>query len=228
MSWSSRIVDASIVTIAACALAVTGLAARNSGLLGAGAQSAPAGEARREDAVASIQREANWLGPRDAPIVITEFADFECPVCQQLKPVVDSIRNSAPQQIAVAFVHFPLSRIHPHAYRAALIAECAAEQGNFEHAYNALFNAGANLGAVSTQEWAKASAVKDTAAFGTCVDEERGRARVERHFAHASSLRLRGTPTFAVNETLFETRNPVAVTACLASGGVVVNHPRFV
>jgi protein-disulfide isomerase len=204
MSWSSRVVDASIVTIAACAIVVTGLAARNSGMFGGGTRSAQAGEVRRENAVASIRREANWIGPRDAPIVITEFADFECPVCQQLKSVVDSIRNSAPQQIAMAFVHFPLTRIHPHAYRAALIAECAAEQGNFEHAYSALFNAGSNLGAVSTQEWAKASAVKDTAAFGTCVNEDRGRARVERHLAHASSLRLRGTPTFAVNDILFQ------------------------
>lgn len=141
--------------------------------------------------------------------MITEFADFECPVCQRLKSAVDSIRASAPGQIAVAFVHFPLSRIHPHAYRAALVAECAAQQGGFEAAYEALFSAGANLGAVSTAEWASASAVKDATTFGTCLEEERGRARVERHLAHAASLRLRGTPTFAVNDVLFEPGTPI-------------------
>jgi protein-disulfide isomerase len=132
MSFRAKVVDGAIVVIAFCALSVTALAARNSGLFGGSPPGgSPPSGARQVPQLASIAKEANWIGPRDAKVVITEFADFECPACQRIKSTIDSIRQSAPDKIALAFVHFPLSRIHPHAYRAALIAECGAQQENF-------------------------------------------------------------------------------------------------
>lgn len=203
MSLQSRLVDGAIVVIALCALSVTALAARNAGIFGGSPASATSSTARKVPQLAAVAKEANWIGPRDAAVVVTEFADFECPVCQRLKPTIDSLRATAPDRIAIAFVHFPLSRIHPHAYRAAMVAECGAQQDRIEETYDALFSVGASLGTVTTAEWAEAGRVPDTSAFRTCVDNEAGRTRIERHLAYASDLGLNGTPAFAVNDVLF-------------------------
>ncbi|MBA3918920.1 MAG: hypothetical protein C0516_10090 [Gemmatimonas sp.] len=214
MSFRAKLVDGAIVVIAFCALSVTALAARNSSLFGGlPPGGSPTSSARQVPQLASIAKEANWIGPRDAKVVITEFADFECPVCQRVKPTIDSLRMSFPDQVAIAFVHYPLSRIHPHAYRAALVAECGAQQGQFERTYDALFAAGSSLGSVSTQEWAELAGVRNTDSFHTCLHTEAGRNRVERHLSFAADLGLRGTPAFAVNNVLFIPGTPIKEVA---------------
>ncbi len=50
------------------------------------------------------------------------------------------IRSQYGDQVAVVYRHFPLTSIHPHAWRAAVAAECAGAQGKFEAFHDVLFD----------------------------------------------------------------------------------------
>src|SRR5690349_5023045 len=47
-------------------------------------------------------------GPEGAPVVIVEFADFECPACAAARPVVEDVFEHHPGQVRLVFKHFPL------------------------------------------------------------------------------------------------------------------------
>ncbi|MCR4334195.1 MAG: DsbA family protein [Patescibacteria group bacterium] len=72
-------------------------------------------------------------GTPDAPIVIVEFSDLECPFCKSFHLTMQKIMNEYGKSGKVAWVyrHFPLS-IHPKAQKEALASECAYEQGGNE------------------------------------------------------------------------------------------------
>jgi len=48
------------------------------------------------------------LGPPNAPIVMVEYGDFECPFCAEAEPVLKTLRRSLQNILLFAFRHFPL------------------------------------------------------------------------------------------------------------------------
>lgn len=50
------------------------------------------------------------IGPEDASMVVATFTDFNCPFCQKLAPVLDSLRTAFPDGVAIEHYHFPLRR----------------------------------------------------------------------------------------------------------------------
>ena len=84
---------------------------------------------------------AHFEGPEDAPVVIVEFSDFQCPFCSRwVQQTLPSIRSAIEGgNVALAFVHYPLVQIHANAGRAHLAAECAGLQGQFAEMHDLLF-----------------------------------------------------------------------------------------
>ena len=70
------------------------------------------------------------LGPEDG-IELVQYGDFECPQSREVYRAVREIREAYPGRVRYGFRHFPLQKEHPHAERAAMAAEAAAEQGGF-------------------------------------------------------------------------------------------------
>lgn len=71
------------------------------------------------------------IGSPDAPIVLVEYSDFECPYCKMIHPTLAQIVSESNGKIAWAYRNFPLYQIHPQATPAANAAECiAAQLGN--------------------------------------------------------------------------------------------------
>lgn len=70
------------------------------------------------------------VGPLDAPVVITEFLDVQCPYCERLLPRIDSILQAYPEDISLVIHHYPLTN-HPLAIPGAIATECALRQGQF-------------------------------------------------------------------------------------------------
>lgn len=80
------------------------------------------------------------LGPKDAPVVIVEFSDYQCPYCwrwydQVYKPLLDAY----PGKIRFVYRNFPLS-FHPNAMASAEAALCAGDQGAYWKFHNTLFD----------------------------------------------------------------------------------------
>jgi protein-disulfide isomerase/uncharacterized membrane protein len=79
------------------------------------------------------------LGDPAAPYTVIEFADFQCPACASVTPLMHELVARNPQ-VKVLFKHYPLSNIcnpnigrefHVDSCRAAYAAECARQQGRF-------------------------------------------------------------------------------------------------
>lgn len=78
------------------------------------------------------------LGPPDAPVRMVVFSDFQCPFCAAAVEEIDRLSHESDGRITVVFRHFPIESIHPHAFAAAVAAECAGEQGRFRAYHDAL------------------------------------------------------------------------------------------
>ena len=73
-------------------------------------------------------------------VTIIEFSDFQCPFCQRFsQQTLPAIRESLGDDVALAFLHFPIVQIHPNAGNASAAAVCAGEQGKFWEMHDLLF-----------------------------------------------------------------------------------------
>lgn len=77
--------------------------------------------------------EAYFVGPKDAPVTIVEFADFYCGACRSTSPVIRDFQRKNPTTVRVAFRNFPLfeKKGHELSLSAAMCAEFAAEKGKY-------------------------------------------------------------------------------------------------
>src|SRR5215475_3875960 len=78
-------------------------------------------------------------GLADAPIELVEYGDFECPHCGKAAVVVNQLIAEMGDRLRFAYRHFPLSKLHPHARKAAQASEAAAAQGKFWEMHDLLF-----------------------------------------------------------------------------------------
>src|SRR5208283_2247293 len=82
--------------------------------------------------------DAPRLGPANAPVQVVEFADYECPYCQQVNADLKKILDQFGNQVSVVYKDFPLP-MHALAQRAAEGARCAGAQGKFWEFHDFLF-----------------------------------------------------------------------------------------
>lgn len=139
------------------------------------------------------------LGAEDAPIVLIEFADFECPFCQRHAQQTHArLLAEYGDQIRFIYKDFPLSSLHPNAYSAALAGQCAHEQGMFWEYHDLLFSGRLGLGREAYDAYAEEAGL-DTAAFAACLNEDRYAEAVQEDYDFALQLGVSSTPTFFVN-----------------------------
>jgi protein-disulfide isomerase len=138
------------------------------------------------------------LGPTNAPVVVVEYGDFECPTCKQAAPAVHLLVERWPERVCVAFRHFPLEQAHPHALLAAEAAECAAAQGRFWEMYDLLFENQAHLHLSHLREYAERLEL-DVPRFERELEDHLCLQRVREHIESGRRSHVRSTPGFFVN-----------------------------
>jgi len=137
-------------------------------------------------------------GPKNAPVTIYEFTDFQCPWCSRAQEPLHAVVNANPGKIKVITRNFPLSQIHPRAWPAAEAAACVNEQGKFWEYHDKLFANQQALGDDDLLKYAKEVGVNEKK-FQTCVKEHRYKSLVEADQAEGQRVGVSGTPTFFVN-----------------------------
>ncbi len=151
--------------------------------------------------------ESPGQGSKDAPVVIVEFSDFECPHCQRLADNLREAAKQAPGEFRYHFKHYPMDKscnqnmgreLHRNACGAALSAECAREQGRFWPLHDALFANRATLSPEKVIELARAAGI-DLDRWNACMDDPASMERVKADIAQGHALGISGTPTFFVN-----------------------------
>src|SRR5208283_1293688 len=91
-------------------------------------------------------------GPRDAPVTIVEFSDFQCPYCGSAAPVLKQLLATYPTQVRLVFRNLPLRTMHPQAIYAAQAGVCADAQGKFWEIHDVLFTRQSRLGIKGLKE----------------------------------------------------------------------------
>jgi protein-disulfide isomerase len=135
-------------------------------------------------------------GPANPRITLLEFADYECPYCQQIQPILNRIETEFKGEVAFAYKDYPLG-MHPDAPKAAEAAHCAGVQGKFWEYHDLLFES-KHLDMTSLKNDARDLKL-DTAAFDACLAKDQTAGLVKESSSEAQTLGLQGTPTLFVN-----------------------------
>ncbi|MGQ9586076.1 MAG: DsbA family protein [Anaerolineae bacterium] len=164
-----------------------------------------AGCARSQSPTEGVTAEGYpYKGSLDAPVLIEEFSDFQCPYCAMY------VRETFPQidkkyietgKVRYIFRQLPLS-FHRNALPAAEASLCAADQGKFWPMHDRLFGEQAQWSnrpdaALYFKQMAGQLGL-DRARFDACLDSHQNASRVDADIQAAVDKGARGTPYFLV------------------------------
>ncbi len=150
------------------------------------------------DLAVPLQAADHVIGASHAPVTIVEYGDFECPNCKQAAPALKLLLERFAGRVRIAFRHFPLEEVHPHALAAAQAAECAAGQGKFWPMHDLLFANQQHLKTAQLRSYAEQLQL-DLARYTAEMDDQVYLQRIREHMEGARHSGVRGTPTFFVN-----------------------------
>ncbi|MGH8052330.1 MAG: DsbA family protein [Stenotrophomonas sp.] len=141
-------------------------------------------------------------GRLDAPVVLVEYADYQCPHCDEAFSLVQRLQQRFGDALCVVFRNFPLVQSHPQALPAAIVAEYAAAHGQFWPAHDALFRSQQQLGEVVYRELMRELGLSEDGmmiAMETPVYMQ----RIQDDIEGGMRSGVKGTPTFFVNDQIF-------------------------
>lgn len=160
------------------------------------------------------------MGALDAPVVLSEFSDFECPFCTRFAV------ETAPK-LKEKFVDTGLLRIEwndlpvngPHAETGAQAGRAAGNQGKFYEFHDVLYNntydnqTGGHPGydVADYVRFAKEADIEDLEKFRTEIENEEYRDVVRQALHYASSIGMRGTPAFILGDRFISGAQPYEV-----------------
>lgn len=137
-------------------------------------------------------------GNRDAPLVLIEFADFQCPFSARY------FRETLPQieenyiktgKLKYVFRDFPITAVHKDSLKAAEAAGCALDQRRFWELHDRLFVNQSSLESSNLVQHAQASGL-DVSKFQQCLESEKYLSEIRRDFADGRTAGVMSTPTF--------------------------------
>jgi protein-disulfide isomerase len=143
-------------------------------------------------------------GPSRPNVTVVEFADFECPFCQQMAPLLDALWEKRKTAVAFVFKFMPLA-MHPHGEIAARAAIAADRQGKFWEMNRRLFGAGTRLDEKDLDSYASELNL-DMDRFHNDMRSEATGQRLAKDRKLADELGVKGTPTLFINGREYETK----------------------
>ncbi len=144
------------------------------------------------------------LGSKNAPVVIVEYSDFQCPYCRGVVETLHSISNEYKGKVKIVFKHLPLD-FHKWAYQAAETSLCFRKHGGdnaFWYFHDEVFK---NQETVTEENSRKrfsslaSGAGLDPKRVIRCLDSREMKKRVKKDIDEAKMLEVDGTPTFFVD-----------------------------
>lgn len=144
------------------------------------------------------------LGPKDAPVTIVEFADFECPYCARAFGEIETLVNTTYKgRVRLIFKNFPLA-MHPWAAQAAIAAECVRRQNPaaFWRFARDIYSNQETINPADLRQRIETFASSldlDTKALNVCMLGNSAPARVAQDRKDGDSIHINSTPTFLIN-----------------------------
>jgi protein-disulfide isomerase len=221
MSHGSRVRFVILLTTAAsvalaCARSETARADARQVSSAAGEVALSATTLSPSDTASTNADKARIRGAETATVWLVEISDFQCPFCKQWHDQAFATIDREyvkTGKVRVAYMNFPLTRIHPNAQAAAEAAMCAGVQNKFWELHESLFQTQphwaelkaprsvfdslAKAAGVEPKRW---SSCMDTHAMAKLIDADRDR---------SIKAGVESTPTFFVGDRAFAGAYPV-------------------
>lgn len=147
----------------------------------------------------------NMLGSANATVTVEEFADYQCPTCATMHPVLKNIQAQYGSRIKFIYRSFPLTQIHKNAYGAAVAAEAAGlqDRNKFWEMQNLLFTnqkiwADMADPRPTFKEYAEKIGL-DVARWENDILGLPAKNRVDADLARSKALNIQSTPTIYIN-----------------------------
>mgnify|MGYP001822147968 CR=1 FL=1 len=143
---------------------------------------------------------------------IVEFSDYECPACKGKWPLVKQSIEKHGSTVRHGMVSFPLTTIHPWAFRAASASWCVAEQSpssliSFKETFYSLQREMQVSEVTPTSIDFVAGNGLDETAFRSCYLRKPSLDAVHRQMSLGQVMAVRATPTYFVNGWLIQVPN---------------------
>ena len=141
-------------------------------------------------------------GPKDAPITIVEYSDFQCPFCSRGYRTIQEVKDNYKGKVKFIYKHLPLPN-HPAAMTAARYFEAIAKQSSAKaykfHDY--IFENQSRLGSEKEKflDEATRKAGANLAQVKKIMNSDEITERIEADMAEARGFGISGTPGFLIN-----------------------------
>jgi protein-disulfide isomerase len=159
-------------------------------------------EMKAKELIVIIPTKDVFVGDPNAPVTLMEYGDYESEACAKVNEVVEKLLEQFPGKVRFNFRHFPLTKIHQHAMKAAEASLGAAQEGKFWEMHSMLFAHRRRLGAISLREYAKDVGVVNKKFLDNLVNSTYGW-QVRSDLLEGLNKGVRDVPAFFINGVLF-------------------------
>lgn len=143
------------------------------------------------------------VGAANAPVNIVMYGDYESEACAKASDVIAELLADYEGKINFIFRHFPLTKIHQKAHKAAEAAIGAAQEGKFWEMHQYLYKHRSNLGVISLKSYAREVGVTDKKFLEHLMNSYYGWF-VQDDLREGIKLGVTDIPAFFINSVRFE------------------------
>lgn len=153
--------------------------------------------------------DAPYMGKKNAPITIIEFADLQCPYCKDFHDkILPRIKSEYINKDLVKFVFVNFAFLGDESKDAAMATKCAQDQGKYWEYQDLLYakQSGENTGNFDLKNLKKYALDLGliTEEFNSCMDSKKYEQLISSESLLASDYGVNSTPTIFINGKRFE------------------------
>jgi protein-disulfide isomerase len=142
--------------------------------------------------------DAAVLGSADAPMILIEFADYQCGFCRRhvltvMPGLIEAYVNAG--RLLYVFMEFPAEERGPPSLAASNAALCAGEQGQYWEMRERLYTNPYSLDPLGLKMQGRALELEPSA-YARCIETLAHEEIIRAHMGLGRQLAVRGTPTF--------------------------------
>jgi protein-disulfide isomerase len=152
-------------------------------------------------------------GTQTAAVTIVEFTDYQCPSCAATAPVLERLLGEYSGKVRLVVRDFPLEQ-HTDAFKAAVAAEGAREQGKYWEYVALLMKNQTALGPDQLKAYASQLSL-DRKRFDEALDSDKFADKVQRDLREGIKYGVAGTPAIFINGRLLTDRTYESLKAAI-------------
>ena len=137
-------------------------------------------------------------GNPNGDVTVVEFFDYRCGVCKRIHPIVEQLVKTDPN-IRRVYKEWPI--LGPNSVLASRAAIAARKQGKYLSLHKVMIEANSTYGEDAVMAMAKSVGL-DTARLARDMRSPETDAVLRDNYALAQKLKLNGTPSFVIGDTL--------------------------